>query len=64
MWFLLNRPVKDTQCLQQTDVNVNETSFSELTTKLEAWQFCQFKTQHPLDKGPVSSLPNLYFTDV
>jgi len=64
MWFSLYRPLKDNQCLQQDDVNINETSFSELKTKLEAWKFYQFKTQRPLDKWTVSSLPNLYFTDM
>ena len=64
MWFSLYRPVKDSQCLRQEDVNINATSFSELKTKLEAWEFYQFKTQHPLDKWTVSSLPNLYFTDM
>ena len=64
IWFSLYRPIIDNQCPRQEDVNINETSVSELRTKLEAWQFCQFKTQHPLDKWTVSSLPNLYFTDM
>ena len=63
MWFSIYRPIKDSQ-LRQEDVNGNETSFFELKTKLDAWQFYQFKTQYPLDKWTVSSLPNLYFTDV
>ena len=48
MWFSLYRPAKDNQCLRQ-DENISETSFPELKTNLEAWQFYQFKTQHPLD---------------
>ena len=64
MWFSLYRPLKGSPCLGQEDVNINETSFSELRTKREAWQFYQFKTQHPLDEWTARSLPNLYFTDM
>ena len=34
MWFFLFRPSKENQCLQQTDVNINETSFSELRSNI------------------------------